>query len=162
MLDSLAEKDVFVSSVNEIIDEWGLDGLDIDLEGSSLKFTDIHVQNIGDIRIQYMIDGIKEIMNNHYLKHGKKLLLTMAPETAYVQGGLSEWTVNNAHGGAYLPIIEALRDSIDMLNVQLYNSGSQYGLDGLIYSQGSANWVLAMTEAVIQGFTCKENRICRC
>tara|TARA_Y100000589_G_scaffold295529_1_gene302008 strand:+ start:947 stop:2965 length:2019 start_codon:yes stop_codon:yes gene_type:complete len=152
MLDSVGEKDIFVTSLTNIINDYGFDGLDIDLEQASLDFTDIHVQNIGDIRIQYMIDGISEIMANHYATHGKKLLLTMAPETDYVQGGLSSWKVDNAHGGAYLPIIEALRDSIDMLNVQLYNSGSQYGLNGSIYNQGSADWILAMTEVVIRGF----------
>ena len=152
MLDSLAEKEVFVSSINNMIDTWGFDGLDIDLEGSSLSFTDINIEDPGDIRMKYMIDGIREIMTNYYETHGKKLLLTMAPETNYVQGGLSSWAVNNNHGGAYLPIIEALKDSIDMLNVQLYNSGTQYGLDGLIYKQGSISWILAMTETVIHGF----------
>ncbi|MAS52453.1 MAG: hypothetical protein CMD20_04535 [Flavobacteriales bacterium] len=154
MLDSAAERDIFVSSVNEMIDEWGFDGLDIDLEGASLGFTDIHVQNPGDVRQQYLIEAIGLIMKNHYEKHGVKLLLTMAPETLYVQGGLS---TSSSKRGAYLPIIEALRDSIDMLNVQLYNSGSQFGLDGLIYNQGSADWILAMTDAVIQGFECKNN-----
>lgn len=154
MLDSLEERDVFVSSVNAMIDKWGFDGLDIDLEGSSLGFTDIHVQNPGDVRQQYLIEAIGLIMKNHYEKHGVKLLLTMAPETLYVQGGLS---TANPIRGAYLPIIEALRDSIDMLNVQLYNSGSQFGLDGKIYKQGNDDWILAMTEAVIQGFECKND-----
>lgn len=153
MLDSLYEKTKFVSSVNAIVDKWGFDGIDIDLEGSSLSFNDIKIEDSEDLRLHYMIDGIKEIMANHYSTHGKRLLLTMAPETNYVQGGLSDWAVNNAHGGAYLPIIEELEDSIDMLNVQLYNSGSMYGLDGKIYKQGSADWILAMTEAVILGFT---------
>ena len=154
MLDSAAERDIFVSSVNEMIDEWGFDGLDIDLEGASLGFTDIHVQNPGDVRQQYLIEAIGLIMKNHYEKHGVKLLLTMAPETLYVQGGLS---TSSSKRGAYLPIIEALRDSIDMMNVQLYNSGSQFGLDGKIYNQGNVDWVLAMTEAVIQGFECKND-----
>ena len=153
MLDSLYEKTKFVSSINAIVDTWGFDGVDIDLEGSSLSFDPIKINDSSDIRLHYMIDGIKEIMANHYSTHGKKLLLTMAPETNYVQGGLSNWAVTNAHGGAYLPIIEELKDSIDMLNVQLYNSGSQYGLDGKIYTQGSADFILAMTEAVIKGFT---------
>lgn len=154
MLDSLMERDIFVSSVNEMIDKWGFDGLDIDLEGASLGFTDIHVQNPGDVRQQYLIEAIGLIMKNHYEKHGVKLLLTMAPETLYVQGGLS---TSSSKRGAYLPIIEALRDSIDMLNVQLYNSGSQFGLDGKIYNQGNADWILAMTEAVIRGFECKND-----
>lgn len=156
-LDSLVEKEVFVTSVNKIVDDWGFDGIDIDLEGTSLKFNSINIPNPGDIRQQYMIDAIKEIMANYRTTHNKKLLLTMAPETVYVQGGLSDWAVTNAHGGAYLPMIEALSDSIDMLNVQLYNSGSMFGLDGRVYEQSSADFVVAMTEAVIKGYTSKGN-----
>ncbi|MCY7330292.1 MAG: T9SS type A sorting domain-containing protein, partial [Saprospiraceae bacterium] len=54
--------------------------------------------------------------------------------------------------GAYLPVIHALRDSLDILQVQLYNSGSMYGIDGGIYTQGTADFIVAMTEAVIRGF----------
>lgn len=153
MLDSEIERDEFVTSMNAIIDYWGFDGFDIDLEGSSLNFSNINIQTIGDIRQQYLIDAIKKIMENHYAKHGKKLLLTMAPETIYVQGALSQWA--GPYRGAYLPMIEALKDSIDMLNVQLYNSGSMYGLDGQAggeFRQGNADFVIAMTEAVIKGY----------
>ena len=153
-MDSLEERDVFVTSVNAMIDKWGFDGFDIDLEGQSLGFSDIHVQNPGDVRHQYLIQAIALIMKNHFEEHGEKLLLTMAPETAYVQGGLSN---ASSKRGAYLPIIEAFKESIDMLNVQLYNSGSQFGLDGKIYNEGNADWILAMTEAVIQGFECKDS-----
>lgn len=73
----------------------------------------------------------------------------MAPETAYVTGGMSAY---GGIWGGYLPIINALRDSIDMLQMQLYNSGSMYGIDGAIYTQGNADFIVAMTEAVIQGF----------
>jgi chitinase len=73
----------------------------------------------------------------------------MAPETAYVQGGQSAF---GGIWGGYLPIIEGLKDSIDILQVQLYNSGSMYGIDGSIYSQGTADFIVAMTEALIQGF----------
>ena len=73
----------------------------------------------------------------------------MAPETAYVQGGQSAF--GNIWGG-YLPIIHGLRDSLDLLQVQLYNSGTMYGIDANIYTQGTADFIVAMTEAVIQGF----------
>ena len=89
-------------------------------------------------------------MKVHEETHGKKMILTMAPETHYVQGALSQWTKN--YPGAYLPLIAALEDEIDMLNVQLYNSGSMYGLDGKVYNQGSVDFVLSQTEAVILGF----------
>ena len=73
----------------------------------------------------------------------------MAPETAFVQGGMSAY---NGIWGAYLPLINALRDSIDLLQVQLYNSGTMFGIDSKIYSQATADFIIAMTEAVIQGF----------
>ena len=157
MLDTEDEKNTFVSSVNAMIETWGFDGIDIDLEGTSLAFTDLDIDNPGDVRLVYLIDAIKEIMSHYRDTYGEKLLLTMAPETVYFQGGMSTWAVENVHGGAYLPIVEALRDSIDMLNVQLYNSGSMFGIDGNVYNQSTADFVVAMTEAVIQGFSPQGN-----
>ena len=73
----------------------------------------------------------------------------MAPETAFVQGGMSSY---GSIWGANLPVIQALRDSIEILHVQLYNSGSMYGIDGNIYTQGTADFIVAETEAAIRGF----------
>ena len=152
MLDSLEEKQVFISSVGEILDQWNFDGLDVDLEGSSLNFENFTIDSFGDPRLTLMVEALQEIMANYRTTHGKKLLLTMAPETHYVQGGMSENMVINNHAGAYLPMIEALKDSIDMLNVQLYNSGDMPSVNGVYYSQSTPDFILALTEAVIQGF----------
>ncbi|MBK8549585.1 MAG: hypothetical protein IPL53_00445 [Ignavibacteria bacterium] len=73
----------------------------------------------------------------------------MAPETAFVTGGMSAYS---GIWGAYLPVINALRDSIEVLHMQLYNSGSMYGIDGNIYEQGTVDFILSQTEAVIHGF----------
>jgi chitinase len=54
--------------------------------------------------------------------------------------------------GGYLPIIDALRDSLDVLQVQLYNSGSMYGVDNNVYNSGTADFITSQTEAVIYGF----------
>ena len=54
--------------------------------------------------------------------------------------------------GGYLPIIDYFRNDLDYVHVQLYNSGSIYGIDGNIYTQGTADFIVAMTEALIQGF----------
>lgn len=153
MLDTEQEKNAFVSSVNTIVDNWGFDGIDIDLEGNSMKFSGINITNPGDIRQQYLIDAIKEILANHQTSHGKRLLLTMAPETIYFQGALSKWA--GAYKGAYLPLIEELSNDIDMINVQLYNTGNMFGIDGAAggeFSQSTADFIVAMTEAVIRGF----------
>ncbi|MBL7925104.1 MAG: T9SS type A sorting domain-containing protein [Bacteroidia bacterium] len=88
-------------------------------------------------------------MSDYHAANGKRLILTMAPETAFVQGGMSGY---GGIWGAYLPVIDALRDSLEILQVQLYNSGSMYGIDGNIYAQGTADFIVAMTEAVLQGF----------
>lgn len=159
ILDSLYEKEVFVSSVNTMVDYWGFDGIDIDLEGSSVHYSDVNVQNPGDTTQKLFIQAVREILDNHLSANGKRLFLTMAPETAYVQGALSPWG-SAGYKGSYLPIIETFKDDIDMLNVQLYNSGSMYGLDGVsggTFFQGNGDFVLAMTEAVILGFTGEHN-----
>jgi chitinase len=135
--------------MNTIIDTYGFDGIDLDLEGASVSTTGGTITSPADSSIKNLVEAVKEIMHDYYNTHTKHLLLTMAPETAFVQGGMSAY---GSIWGAYLPVIHALRDSIDLLQVQLYNSGSMYGIDGNIYNQGTADFIVAMTEAVIQGF----------
>lgn len=149
-LDNITERDTFVSTMNDIINTYGFDGIDIDLEGSSLSVTGGTISSPVDAPIIHLIVAVKQIMSEYYSGHNKKMLLTMAPETAFVHGGQSAY---GGIWGAYLPVIYALRDSIDILQVQLYNSGSMYGIDGNIYSQGTADFIVAMTEALVQGFT---------
>lgn len=149
-LASTVNKNAFVSTVTTIINTYGFDGIDIDIEGGNSILIDggtiAAPANISQINL---IAAIKEIMYNYRMTHSRKMDLTMAPETAYVQGGKSAFT--NFWGG-YLPLIDAMRDSIDILQVQLYNSGTMYGIDDSIYTQGTVDFLVAMTEAVIQGF----------
>ncbi|MFZ7113893.1 MAG: glycosyl hydrolase family 18 protein [Bacteroidota bacterium] len=148
-LDNISERDTFVATMNAIINTYGFDGIDIDLEGNSLSTTGGTIANPVDAHVINLIDAIKQIMSDFYSAHNKRLLLTMAPETAFVHGGQSAY---GGIWGAYLPVINALRDSIEILQVQLYNSGSMFGIDGNIYTQGTADFIVAMTEALIQGF----------
>ncbi|MEO8087152.1 MAG: glycosyl hydrolase family 18 protein [Bacteroidota bacterium] len=148
-LDNFTERDTFVSTVNAIINTFNFDGIDIDFEGSSVSITGGTISTPVDAKIINLIDAIKQIMGNYYAIHQKRLILTMAPETAFVHGGMSAF---GGIWGAYLPVIDALRDSLELLHVQLYNSGSMYGIDGNVYSQGTADFIVAMTEAVIRGF----------
>ena len=148
-LDSDTERDEFVSALLSIINEYGFDGLDIDLEGSSVAITGGTITAPTDASILRLIDAVNTIADSFESQNGTHMMLTMAPETAYVQGGMSAF---GGIWGAYLPIIHALRDRLDILQVQLYNSGSMYGLDGAIYEQGTADFIVSQTEAVIQGF----------
>lgn len=145
------QKNQFISSASELIDFYGFDGIDIDIEyGNSILNAGGSIAAPENLSQLNLIDAIEQIMAHHRATHGEKLLLTMAPETAYVQGGQAAF--GNIWGG-YLPIIDALRDSLDGLQVQLYNSGSMPGLDQVPYAQGTADFIVAMTEAVIQGFS---------
>ncbi len=143
------KRNTFISSMMTIINYYGFDGIDIDLEGSSLSITGGTIANPVDAKIINLIYAIRKIMDNYRVQFGKRMMLTMAPETAYVQGGMSAYA---GIWGAYLPVIHALRDSIEILHVQLYNSGSMYGIDGNIYFQGTVDFILSQTEAVIHGF----------
>jgi chitinase len=144
-------KQDFITSMNSIMDYYGFDGIDIDIEhGNCILINGGTIENPGNVSQVRLIDAIKSIMKYHRNTKGKKMMLTMAPETAYVQGGQSAF---GSIWGGYLPIIHALRDSLDILQVQLYNSGTMYGIDRNIYAQGTADFIVAMTEAVIQGFS---------
>jgi chitinase len=143
------KRNTFISSMMSIINTYGFDGMDIDLEGSSISISGGTIANPIDAKIINLIYAIRKIMDLYRVQFGKKMMLTMAPETAYVQGGMSAYA---GVWGAYLPVINALRDSIEVLHVQLYNSGSMYGIDGNIYEQGTVDFILSQTEAVIQGF----------
>jgi chitinase len=158
-LTSISNKNTFVSTVNAILEEYDykIDGIDLDFESSSLNYGAWTMSNPASGQT-YMIDAVKEIMANYESETGKKLLLTMAPETVYVQGGMSSWQVQNINGGAYLPLIEGLRDELDLIHCQLYNAGGSgggsYGIDGgLYYDTGDPDYITAMTDAIINGFT---------
>ncbi len=148
-LDNIMERDSFVASMSNIINTYQFDGIDIDLEGSALSVSGGTIAAPVDAHVIHLIDAVKQIMADYYATHNKHLILTMAPETAFVQGGQSAY---GGIWGAYLPVLHALRDSLDLLHVQLYNSGSMYGIDGNVYTQGTADFIIAMCEAVIQGF----------
>jgi chitinase len=163
-LDNNTAKNTFVSSINQILSDYNykIDGIDIDLETTSFNFGSWTMSNPA-IGQSNMIDAVKQIMSDYQTQTGKKLLLTAAPETAYIQGGLSNWQVNNANGGAFLPILQGLNSEMDLLLVQLYNAGGNaggnFGIDGNIYyDNGDPDYITSMTDAVIQGFTLKANK----
>ncbi|MFZ4563386.1 MAG: glycosyl hydrolase family 18 protein [Bacteroidales bacterium] len=149
-LDNIMERDTFITRMGSIINTYGFDGMDIDFEGSSLTVSGGTIAAPIDAPVINLIYALKQIMANYYVVHGKRLILTMAPETAFVQGGMAAYT---GMWGAYLPVIQALRDSLEILHVQLYNSGGTYGINHVEYQQGTADFIVAMTEAAIHGFS---------
>ncbi|MDA2811740.1 chitinase [Nocardiopsis sp. RSe5-2] len=154
-LETAAARDAFVESASAIIDEYGLDGLDVDFEGHSLYLDDGDT----DFRspttpvIVNLIDALRALSESY----GPDFVLTMAPETFFVQLGYTHygsgpWGGADPRAGAYLPVIHALRDRLTLLHVQHYNSGPIVGLDDRYHTMGSADFHVAMADMVLQGF----------
>ncbi|MYW65385.1 chitinase [Streptomyces sp. SID8379] len=154
-LTTTAARDTFVSSVSKIIDTYGLDGLDIDFEGHSLSLNtgDTDFKNPTTPGIVNLISALKTLK----AKYGDTFVLTMAPETFFVQNGYQfygsgKWGGQDPRCGAYLPVIYAMRDDLSLLHVQDYNSGPIVGLDNQYHSMGGADFHIAMTDMLLTGF----------
>ncbi|TYB45654.1 chitinase [Actinomadura chibensis] len=152
-LTTAAARDAFVRSVSAIIDKYGLDGLDVDFEGHSLYLNpgDSDFRNPTTPVIVNLISALKSLK----AKYGQKFVLTMAPETFFVQVGYQFYggtSGGDGRGGAYLPVIDAMRDDLTVLHVQDYNSGPVMGLDGQYHNMGGAEFHIAMTDMVKAGF----------
>ncbi|MDR2868339.1 MAG: hypothetical protein LBV46_02220 [Bacteroidales bacterium] len=143
----------FINSIVTLLLKYEFDGIDINIEhGESILNkggTIRHPENMAQL---YLIGAIREIMSTYSDLFHRRMLLTLAPETAYVQGGQSAY--KHIWGG-YLPILDALRDSIFMVQVQLYNSGTMLDLNGTVRTVGTPEFVVSMTEALLSGFQTK-------
>lgn len=120
-LSSAANVTHFVDSVSGIIEAYDLDGVDIDLEHS------------------LDVDGTTSAVRQLHERFGEDFMLTMAPQTLYVQPG-----------GAYLELIKNVKDIITVVHTQYYNSGSMAGCDGNVYSQGSVDFITAQACTLLQ------------
>ncbi|MFC7442019.1 chitinase [Laceyella putida] len=153
-LTTAQARDNFVNSMTSIIEKYGFDGMDIDFEGHSLYLNqgDTNINNPTTPVITNLISAIRTIHN----RFGNSFVLTMAPETFFVQVGYTHYGGNgngvDNRAGAYLPVIHKLRDILDWLQVQHYNSGPVIALDNQYYNMGNADFHVAMAEMVLQGF----------
>ncbi|GAA1546245.1 glycoside hydrolase family 18 protein [Kribbella lupini] len=152
-LTTTAARDAFVNSVGSIIDRWGLDGLDVDFEGHSLYLNpgDTNFRSPTTPVVVNLISALKTLK----ARYGAKFVLTMAPETFFVQVGYQFYGGNGTgdnRTGSYLPVIHALRDALTVLHVQDYNSGPVMGLDNQYHTMGGADFHIAMTDMMKAGF----------
>jgi len=151
-LENATHAQNFSSTMTSIINEYGFDGLDIDLEGTSLSLGagDNDFRFPTSPRVVNFINGMEAVLANF----GSDFVLTAAPETAYVQGGYSTY---GGIYGAYLPVLYALKDRMALIHVQHYNTGCMLGLDNQCYSQGTADFQVAMGEMLLRGFSVAGN-----
>jgi chitinase len=140
-------KTKFVNSLIAIIDKFGLEGLDIDIEGGAI------VLGGGDNNYKSpttpVIKNLISAMQTIKAKYGSNFWLSAAPEVAYVQGGINAYS---NIWGAYLPILYGLRNELNFVQVQYYNAGGNNGSDGNAYNQSTADFIVAMSDMLLSGF----------
>jgi chitinase len=146
-LPTETDRQNFINSVSNLVTQYGFNGIDIDLEGGSVALNggDVDFRNPTTPKIRNLISATRAIAD----RFGPDFVLSMAPETFYVQVGYQAY--GNA-AGAYLPLIHGLRDKLTFIHVQHYNTGTVAALDGQVYASGTADFQVAMAEMLLQGF----------
>jgi chitinase len=144
-LTDVVDRDNFINSINNILNQYPFDGIDIDLEQDCLKFDQSGtLTDTKSPSIDNLIFAIKSIMQTYRTKNGKKMLLSLAPEQNHVSGSLGAHSyLVEPHSDAYLPVLEQLKDSIDAVFPQMYGINiigpttndrtGIFGIDGILY-----------------------------
>lgn len=112
----------FVDSMYGLITQYGLDGVDIDLENG--------------MNVANLTTAIRQLQQ----KVGSGFILTMAPQTIDMQN----------QNTSYMQLYKNLKDITTVINVQYYNSGCMLGRDGKCYSQGSIDFLTALSDLTLQ------------
>ncbi|WP_062343972.1 chitinase [Herbidospora yilanensis] len=114
---SAAAATQFADSVYAVMQNYGFDGVDIDLENG--------------LNAQWMGDALRQLRS----RVGSSLIITMAPQTIDMQ----------STGMEYFKLALAIKDILTVVHMQYYNSGSMLGCDqAFAYGQGSINFLTAL------------------
>ncbi|MGP3754676.1 chitinase [Streptomyces sp. IBSNAI001] len=122
-VNSDASATAFADSVYALIQEYGFNGVDIDLENG--------------LNSTYMTKALRSLSS----KAGSGLVITMAPQTIDMQ----------STSGEYFKTALNIKDILTVVNMQYYNSGSMLGCDGKVYSQGSVDFLTALACIQLEG-----------
>ncbi|RSN42547.1 chitinase [Streptomyces sp. WAC 04229] len=106
----------FANSVYAVMQEYGFDGVDIDLENG--------------LNATYMTQALRALS----AKAGPDMILTMAPQTIDMQ----------STSGGYFRTALNVKDILTVVNMQYYNSGTMLGCDGKVYAQGTVDFLTAL------------------
>lgn len=137
----------FVTSVANVVSEYGFDGVDIDFETPSLVLDpgDRDFRHPVTPSTVHLIAGLRQLRE----RFGPGFMISLVPEGPQVPAGYPTY---GGQFGSYLPLIEGLRDILSFVDVQDYNTPPLEGLDGEIYQAGSVDYHGALTELLLRGF----------
>lgn len=107
----------FANSAFALMQTYGFDGVDIDLENG--------------LNPTFMAQALRSLRS----RVGANLIITMAPQTIDMQ----------STAGSYFQLALSIRDILTVVHTQYYNSGSMLGCDQMLaYSQGTVNFMTAL------------------
>ena len=151
-LDNSASIPNFVSSVTQIVSEYGFDGIDLDFESPSLVLDsgDTDFRHPTTPSVVNLIAGL-HLLRDHF---GKSFMISLVPEGTQIPAGYSTY---GGQFGSYLPLLWGIRDILTFVDVQDYNTPPLEGLDGEPYELGSVDYHDAMTELLLHGFDVGHN-----
>ncbi len=119
------QEQAFADEIIRLVETYGFDGLDIDLEQTAITAADN----------QTVIPAALRLVKDHYRAQGKNFLITMAPEFPYLR-------VN----GPYTRYLTALEGYYDWINPQFYNQGG----DGIDIN--GVGWIAQNNDALKEKF----------
>jgi chitinase len=122
-VDDAASASAFASSVYSLIQEYGFNGVDIDLENG--------------VDPAYMASALEQLESDV----GSSLIITLAPQTVDTQ----------STGDDYFELALDIQSILTMINTQYYNSGTMDGCDGNVYAEGTENFITALACTELEG-----------
>ncbi|HEY1917396.1 MAG TPA: glycosyl hydrolase family 18 protein [Streptosporangiaceae bacterium] len=115
-VDDAASATEFADSVYSLMQQYGFNGVDIDLENG--------------VNPTYMASALEQLSS----MAGSSLIIALAPQTIDVQ----------STGSDYLALALDIKSILTIMNTQYYNSGTMNGCDGNVYAESTENFMTAL------------------
>lgn len=127
---SVGREQALANEIIRLVETYGFDGLDIDLEQRALDFASNLI----------VLPAALKMVKEHYATEGKKFIISMAPEFPYL-----------TTSGKYVDYLKALEGYYDFIAPQFYNQGG----DGLWVQEannGNGGWLAQNNDAMKEDF----------